>query len=213
MESWLLDHGRVDTFEQLTAVLFGKPWPRGLMIRGVLIDTNYRSGEVIDWARKFPAVVRCGRGVELDTPIPFRTESLERHPRTGAVLPGLKVWHVNVGIYKDLLAQSVGGGGLAGPDGFHVYEEIDDTYVNEMSSEQKILQRTGPRERERWVKKAGHRQNHFWDTEVYNRAIAHILRIDQLRDNPQGPTRQRIMRPPAGGGDDDEGGLLWRRTT
>lgn len=213
MESWLLDHGRIDTFEQLAAVLFGKPWPRGLMVRGVLIDTNYRSGEVIDWARKYPAVVRCGRGVELDTPIPFRTESLERHPRTGAVLPGLKVWHVNVGIYKDLLAQSVGGGGVAGPDGFHVYEEIDDMYVNEMSSEQKVMQRTGPRERERWVKKAGHRQNHYWDTEVYNRAIAHILRIDQLRDAPANPQRPRTMRPPVSGSDDDEGGFLWRRTT
>lgn len=214
MESWLLDHGRVENFTQLEAALFAKVWPRGLLFAGALIDTNYRASEVIDFARRFPAKVKLGRGVELDSPIPFRAETIERHPRTGLPLGNLKCWHVNVGTFKDLTAQSIQIGGIAGAEAFHVYEEVDQQYVDELSSEHKIMVRSSTKERERWVKKAGHRQNHYWDTEVYNRAIAHLLRIDTMRSAAAAPAQQR--RPPRQQDPfqhDEGGGRLWRRTT
>lgn len=212
MESWLLDHARVDTFDDLAAALFSRVWPRGLMLRGVFIDTNYRPAEVIDFARRYLAQVKLCRGVELDTPIPFRAESVEKHPRTGAPIGNLKCWHVNVGIFKDLLAQSVRTGGIAGAGGFHIYDDVDQQYLDEMSSEHKILQRSSERERERWVKKAGHRQNHFWDTEVYNRAIAQLLGVHQLRSAAAAAAPTNRPRPPVRRPDDDDGGILWRRS-
>lgn len=214
MESWLIDHGRIDSFDDLAGVLFAKVWPRGLLLHSVFIDTNYRSAEVIDFARDHPAKVKLCRGVELDTPIPFRAESVEKHPRTGAPIGTMKCWHVNVGIFKDLLAQSVRTGGISGAGGFHVYEEIDQTYIDEMSAEQKILQRSGENERERWVKKAGHRQNHYWDTEVYNRAVAQLIGVHTLRSGGAPPARRPPSTRPEGGQQTTEGGgRLWRRTT
>jgi phage terminase large subunit GpA-like protein len=212
MESWLLDHGRVDDFDGLAAALFSRVWPRGIMLRAVFVDTNYRPSEVIDLARKFPAVVKLCKGVEFDDPLPFKAHSIERHPRTGAPIGALKAWHVNVGMFKDLVSASMRVGGIDGPGAFHVYEEADTTYLDEMTSEHKILQRTAVRERERWVKKAGHRQNHYWDTEVYNRAVAHLIRIDTMRGDggtggdrrPKGPPK-----PP----NEPGGGRLWRRST
>lgn len=221
LESWLIDHGRVESFDMLAGVLFAKAWPRNIMLRAVFIDTNYRPAEVIDFARRYPAVVKLCRGVELDTPVPFRAESVEKHPRTGASIGGMKCWHTNVGMFKDLLSQSLRVGGIAGAGAFHVYDDVDQTYLDEMTSEHKIMVRSSDRERERWVKKAGHRQNHYWDTEVYNRAIAQLIGVHNLRSHPGGggggapPGGRRPApprRPPGDAGDDD-GGFLWRRTT
>ena len=201
MESWLLDHGRVDNFDQLEAALFARAWPRGLLLRGVFVDSNYRTGEVIDFGRKYPGVIKLMKGVEFDDPRPFSSARIERHPQTGASI-GLMLWHVNVGMFKDELAQLVRKGGTPGPGAFHVYHGIDEAYLQEMSSEHKVLMRSGPRERERWVKKAGHRQNHYWDTEVYNRAMANLLRIENLRTSVEqaavrrGPPAKRPKRRP-----------------
>jgi phage terminase large subunit GpA-like protein len=199
MESWLLDHGRVDDFDQLETALLTKVWPRGLRLHSVFIDTRYRAPEVIDLARKHPATVRPCRGVEFDEPIPFKSHAIERHPRTGAVLAGLKVWHLNVGWFKDLVAQSIRQRGEVGPGAFHVYDGADRTYLDEVSSEHKVTQRSGTTVRERWVKKAGHRQNHFWDVEVYARAIAHLIRADTLRAEAS-PRRRR---PPGRGAEEE----------
>jgi phage terminase large subunit GpA-like protein len=215
MQSWLIDHGRVDTFDQLQGVLFAKQWPRGLMLRAAMIDTRYRQPEVVEFARRFPAVVRLCRGVEMDNPIPFRAEALEKHPMTGAPMGTLKVWHLNVGFFKDLVHQSIRVGGVAAPEGFHIYEEADQAYLEELCSEHKVMERSGEREKERWVKRAGHRQNHYWDTEVYNRAVAQLIGVHTLKAataTPTGPPR----RPPQS--DDEDGeeslrGRLWRRTT
>ena len=217
MESWLLDHGRVDGFDELAAALFVRAWPRNLIVRAVFIDTRYRPNEVIDFARRYPAFVKLSKGVEFDDPRPFSAAKVERHPVTGAPL-GLLRWHVNVGMFKDELSGSVRTGNVSGPNAFHIYEGVDDQYLQEMSSEHKVLERSGKIERERWVKKAGHRQNHFWDTEVLNRAVAKLMRIDQLRQlmarATQRGQQQQSSGPERGrGGDDEGGGRLWRRTT
>lgn len=182
MESWLLDHGRVDNFDQLAAALFARDWPRALMIRGVFIDSQYRQPEVIDFARKYPAVVKLLKGDEFEDPRPFNVSKIERHPRTGAAI-GIQLWRVNVGLFKDELAAAIKLSGESGA--FHVYRDAGDDYLNEMTSEHKVLERQGKRGTpvERWQKKHGRAQNHFWDTEVYNRAIAKLLRIDSLRES------------------------------
>lgn len=211
MESWLLDHGRIDDFDQLAAVLFMKTWPDLLMPVQALVDANYRTGEVIDFAKRYPAQVRMCRGQEFDQPIPFKAQAVERHPRTGHPIGNLKAWHVNVGMFKDLLAQSIRVGGVAETGGFHVYEEVDRTYRDEMTSEHKVLEQKAGRERMRWVKKTAGRQNHYWDTEVYNRALAQLLRVDTLRSEGEAAAarapRRRQRREPQ-----QHRGIGWRRT-
>jgi len=207
-ESWLIENGRVDSWPALVAAVIAKAWPRGLILRGVAIDIQGgRAGEVIDFARRYPALVRVFRGVEMDSPIPFRCESIDKHPVTGAPL-GLKCWHVSVEVFKDLLSQSIRTGGGGGMDSFHVFTGVDQAYLEEMTAEHKVLQRTGERERERWVKRAGHRENHYWDCEVGCRALAHLLRIDALRQDEG----RKLQRPPAKPKQEPWGGRFWRRT-
>lgn len=213
MESWLLDHGRVDDFDMLAGVLFSKPWPRGLMLHSAFIDANYRTSEVIDFARAHPAQVKICRGQEFDEPVPFHAKAIERHPRTGATIGNLKSWHLNVGMFKDLLSQSLRVGGVAENGGFHIYDEVDKAYLDEMVSEHKVEQRSGKVVRERWVKKQGHLQNHYWDTEVYNRAIAHLIRVDTLRPEGEAQAKAQERKKPRPADAVKHGGRLWRRTT
>lgn len=213
MESWLIDHGRVDNFDQLGAALFARPWPRGLMLRGVFVDSGYRLPEVVDFARAHPHLVRLLKGSDSDDPRPFSASRIDRHPRTGQPM-GLQLWIVNVPLFKDEVAAAIHIGGQDAPGGFHVYEGVDDAYLQEMTSEHKILVRSGSTERERWVPKHGRAQNHFWDTEVYNRAMARLLRIDTLRAGvPPARSAPRPGPPSPSSYPDDEGPRLWRRPT
>lgn len=212
-ESWLIDHGRVDNFAELEAAVFLRAWPRGLAVRGMFVDARYRTEEVMAFCRRRPALCKPSIGVERDDPRPFGgTSRLDRHPTTGAPLErSLVAWHVNTGYFKDLVAVRVRTGGAPGASAFHLYEDVDDAYLQEMSSEHKVLQRSGTRSRERWVPKHGRAQNHFWDCEVGAAAMAQLLGVDRLREimdrasaRSARPERQR----PPGGRDDSSGGIF-----
>jgi phage terminase large subunit GpA-like protein len=208
MENWLLDHNRVGDFAQLVPLLFGRQWPRGLRVRAVFMDARYRTRECIAFAKKHPQVALC-RGVEFDDPLPMRGgQPVERHPVTGQPVGTVRAWHLNVLMFKDELHGSIRG--AEGFGRFHVYEDVDETYLEEMTSEHKIVVREKKKDRERWVKKAGHRQNHYWDTECYQRALALRWGVAQMRGASAGARRPSA---PAEAEDHDEGeGRLWRRT-
>lgn len=209
-ESWLLDHGRVGEFAQLAPALFGRTFARGLAVRWVFMDANYRTRECIAFAKKHRQVFLC-RGQEFDDPVPMKPgQPIEQHPVTGKPIEGsMRPWHLNVTMFKDELAGSIRG--AEGFGRFHVYEDIDQVYLEEMRSEHKVLVSTEKRTVERWVLRAGHLQNHFWDTETYNRALAFKIGVPQMRGAAAAPSRPR---PPQQRNDDDnEGGMLWRRTT
>lgn len=207
MESWLLDHGRAGEFEQLTPLLFAAAW-RGLKVHAVFMDARYRTRECIAFAKRHPQVALC-RGVEFDDPVPLKGgQPIERHPRTGQPIGTVRAWHLNVQMFKDELAGSIRG--AEGFGRFHVYDDVDSTYLEEMTAEHKVVVRTDVRERERWVKKAGHLQNHYWDCETYNRALAFRIGVPQMRGVPV-PSARR-PRPEPQRPDDEGGSRLWRRT-
>lgn len=212
-ESWLIDHGRVDTFEQLDDAIFLRPWPRGLMVRRMFIDARYRTEEVIAFCRRRQAIVMPTIGIERDDPRPFSTSKLERHPVTGRPLSNsIMAWHVNVGLFKDEIAIRLRTGRGPGPNAFHVYSDVDERYLQEMVAEHKVTVRKGQREIERWVKKPGYRQNHFWDTEVGNAAAAAAIYVHHLRRLlEQGSTGRPVRRRDDDDDDPDrgEGRRLW----
>ncbi|MFN3242077.1 MAG: terminase gpA endonuclease subunit [Planctomycetota bacterium] len=178
MESWLLDHGRVDDFSDLEAILFHKPWPGDVRIAGVFVDANYRQNDVIDFARKHRGIVHMCSGQEYDDPVLWKPRKVERHPRTGQPI-GMQIWGLNVGMFKDHLADSIENG-EPGDRGYHLYQEVDQQFLREMTSEHKVSVVSKTKTTDRWVKKTAGSQNHFWDTQVYNVAMAHRLGVHKL---------------------------------
>lgn len=188
-ETWLLAAGKVTTWEELAEAVVLSTWgDRKLRPRAVLIDSRYRRDEVIHFARQFAPVVRMIAGVERDSPIPFGTQRLDRHPRTGAVMPGMQVWTINVGMFKDLaharLARALEKD--AGHTGrIHLPIDLPEDYVKQLSSEHKVRQRSGSRMRTRWTLRPGQQRNEAWDLLVYQIAAARMIRADLLRDDAQ----------------------------
>ena len=80
-----------------------------------------------------------------------------------------------------------------------------------MTAEHKIMVEREAKSRERWVKKAGHLQNHFWDCEVYNRAMAFRIGVQQMRGDSPSSSRRRPPQPTTDRRDHDEepGRRLW----
>lgn len=220
--SWLLDHGRAKDFDALEAALMRQDFSRGdsrrpfLTMRLVLVDARYREGDAVDFARKWGGIVKLTKGSEFGDARTFGSvHTLERHPVTGAPLhgDGVQLWSVNTGAFKDRLAVSMRRGAEgASSRALHIYQDIDETYLAEVTSEHKVTVRTQNATAQRWVKKPGRRANHFLDTETLCFAAADMLRVDQLRQSHQrNEARERHRKPDSGGGGGGGPGLLWRR--
>lgn len=210
-ESWLLAAGVCHTWEEVDAAIF-HPWgPRNLQPRCCLVDSRHRRAEVIDYARKRRPVVRMIAGVERESPVPFGSLRIEKHPRTGESLPNsMRLWTIHVGIFKDLLAARIALSGDEKHEGnagrVHLPSDLPDDVLAQLSSEHKVRVRSRGHERMRWVLKSGHRRNELWDLAVYNAAAGRLVRCDLLRsskpldgDQQSGeapPTQPRPARPP-----------------
>lgn len=199
-QSWLIGVGETNDWEELGDVLFRNTFgEQKLPMRVCLVDSRYRRPEVFEFVRKWPTVARMIAGVERDTPQPFGTTKLEKHPKTGVVLPNsMTVWTVNVGWFKDLVSSRIQRA-LAEPESKagRIWLPIDapDALKVQLASEQKIRQRSGNREVMRWVLKPGHQRNEAWDLQVYQAAAARMIRVDTLRTEATAP--QRPAMPPA----------------
>lgn len=168
---------------------FGREGRRKLPVRVVAIDCRHRRDEVFALARAYPNV-RAILGVERKDPLPFAVKRVDKHPVSGtAYRKALRVWSVNVGIFKDRIARAMETGPAPGKRyAFHVHADPLPEFVASMGSEHKVLEhgRAGAA-KERWVPKPGAAGNHFWDTAVYAWAAAEMIHVPLL-------TSQRAMR-------------------
>lgn len=190
-ESWLIAAGRTPSWDELADVLFRNRWGSTLQqLRCVLIDSRHRRDEVMDFCRRWQPVAKMIAGVERDMPVPFGTLKLDKHPRTGQLMPhSMTVWTVNVGFFKDLLAsrmQKAQAEPKAKAGRMHLPNDLPEDFIKQLSSEHKVRERSGSRERMRWVLKPGHQRNEAWDLAVYNVAAARLIRADVLR-SPDSP--------------------------
>lgn len=202
-ESWVIAAGSVTTWDDLADVLFRNQWGEGrkLAIRCAMIDSRHRRDEVIDFVRRWRPVARMIAGVDREAPQPFGTVRIEKHPRTGIVLPNaLTIWTLQVGWFKDLLAariQRTAGGDDSRHGQLHLPNDLPDAFLKQLASEQKVRHRRGTKMRSVWVLKPGHVRNEAWDLLVYNVAAARLIRCDLLKsaDNPNAPPPPK---PPPG---------------
>lgn len=193
-ESFVLVAQRCETLDEAGELVFGSPWgEQQLHVRACLVDSRHRRDEVMEFCRLHAPSARMIAGVERDAPVPFSTVKIDRHPRTGVPLAhSMTVWTVNVGMFKDLVAHRMALASLPPAEDrtmagrIHLPNDIEPDDLKHLSSEHKVLERKGRKERHRWVLKPGHQRNELWDCLVYNAAAARLCRIDLLRS----PTRQ-----------------------
>tara|TARA_R110000796_G_scaffold229663_1_gene347045 strand:+ start:891 stop:2825 length:1935 start_codon:yes stop_codon:yes gene_type:complete len=202
-QSWVIAMGQVETFDQLETVLM-RPWgEQALDPRCIVIDSRYRRDEVMDFARDNSPVVKMIAGVERASPIPFSTSRIDKHPKTGKVLPNsFTVWTVNVGMFKDLIAHrfrlALKEHGSDKPIGrLWLPSDLESHWLEQLSSEHKVVERSGKKVVRRWVLKPGRKRNEAFDVTVYNAAAAKLIRVDTLKSpersaaRPKDPRTQR----------------------
>jgi len=107
------------------------------------------------------------------------------------------LWHVNTEFFKDRLAYAIAGD-ESGDRRLRWWTHKDPgaEYARQMTSEHKVLERSSRGAvTSRWVRKPGHRANHWWDCEVLAMVAAHMLGVHNRALREQvGPERQREMR-------------------
>jgi phage terminase large subunit GpA-like protein len=189
--SWLVRGGRVYTWASLVDDVV-KATFSGRQVQVACIDSGYRTDEVYDLCRDFPDVLRPVKGE--DHGILFRGSKIERHPRSGSVLPAsMLLWLLNVDLLKDKLARQIGSGVWL------VHKETTEEYLRHVASEHKVVVRQGKAKAAAsvWRKRPGYRANHWLDCEVYALAAVEMVGALDGRVRPRSSTPMAAAAPPA----------------
>lgn len=206
-ESWLIDAGKIPLMsngqdwmqlhEKVLRRRFGKH-----QVRLCLIDSRWRSDEVLDFCRLHQPTTRMIAGVDKSGPDLFTPKKIDRHPRTGIPRKNSMLkWSVQVGWFKDLVAARLTkaitepetkAGRIRLPNG------LPADWLEQISSEHKVVQRSGSKRVERWVLRPGRRRNEAWDLLVYNACAARMLFANLLVSKERLPERNAkpVQGPP-----------------
>lgn len=200
-ESWVLGVGVVpkmagaEDWRQLGDVLFRQTWGRHRVRLAVIDVRGGRGDEVLDWVTHWTPNAIMIAGVEMDGPDQFRTRKIEKHPRTGQALESSLVqWSVNVSWFKDLVAARIARAvddPQHRPGRIHLPNDLPESFLKQIASEQKVLERRGRKQVHRWILKPGHQRNEAWDLLVYGAAAARMLKVDRLHSAEHRPARQQ----------------------
>jgi phage terminase large subunit GpA-like protein len=206
--SQLIDYGETSTSEELTARVF-RDWPKekgGVMrVRMMCVDTGgglsqrdaSRSDELYRYTKSDPAHIKAVRGYGGGgTPSqPIVTTTRQYVPPGGQRMPyDITVSTLDVGYFKDVLAARIND--EEDPDLWLAFQGVGRDYVQQMSSERKILVERRIRHGEardiwRWQPRTAGAANHLWDSEVYCLAAAHMLDVDKIQAQTQRKRRPR----------------------
>ena len=196
-ESWLIRACKVESWEEVVAILFMTNYPREsggdpLPVRLACLDSAYRTDEVYDVCRRWRDIARPIKGHDHLPGMPYRISHIDRHPQTGVVIPGsLSLWHIDTTHFKDKINRMVHAD-PGDPSQWHLFANPSDEYLRQFCAEHKIIDRdrkTG-RTREEWKLISTATPNHYLDAEVYAVAAADMIRVSALRKEQEAVTYQ-----------------------
>lgn len=190
-ESWLIRAFQCERWEDVIVELWKTEYPRQdgketLSVVLTCIDsasTEERTPETYEMCRQWRDVARPIKGQRTIPGLPYKASRIDRHPRTGQVIPGgLILWHINTSWYKDRLARLIHVA-PGEPGKWHLHAGVSRDYAQQMTSEHKVSVRKGKTGAwvEVWQPKKQGIANHYWDCEVYAMAAADMLRALNMR--------------------------------
>ena len=188
-ESWLVECRRIDAgLEALVDVVVNRVWTgsdgRKHRVRLCCIDSGYRTDEVYRFSREFADVVRPIKGQQRISGVPIRSNRIDKTVAGDPVRRSIRLWHIDTNHFKDKLARMMGA--HDGEHGaWHLPTNPKPEYLRHMASEHKVFKRnraTGATTAV-WEPKPGEKNNHWFDTEVYNCAAAEMLSVFALEES------------------------------
>jgi phage terminase large subunit GpA-like protein len=180
-ESWLVDCGVVDGFEQLAQIerahwiVAGKAETRRIAMS--CIDSGHRTMEVYEFCRADPAIRRPVKGKDHLGGQTWRGTAAQSTRRGRALPGGLRLILLDTSALKDKLTrlqtlpEDV-------PGGWWTFRAVPEDYVKHMTAEHKVrkVDKRG-RVTEMWVPRYVGAPNHWFDGEVYALACAEMLQV------------------------------------
>lgn len=189
--SWLIEEGRLDAvydklgykgggavthsdFDQVWDLLVEGTWEKAggetLQIRGLGIDCAYRTDEVYAFAARAPERIFAIRGANKAQQAPLRPVSIDTKYRRRRSI-NFQPWSQDTNYFKDMLARMVRD------QKWHIPEGVSGAYNRQFESQHRILIRdsSGRVTGSRWTLKKGYDDDHLFDCETGNVAVAYKL--------------------------------------
>jgi len=94
----------------------------------------------------------------------------------------LSLYNLNVNEIKNTIFELLHRSQTPGPGYMYIPADIEYHIIQELCSEQQVIEKNKARKIYRWKpKNESHPQNHAWDLTVYNKALADIIGVQMLR--------------------------------
>jgi len=176
-----IDNGQVLGFEDVERIMnleYKKNDGSAYIVSICGIDSG--DGETMDDVYQF-----CIQNSEWAIPIKgasgkmYGWYKLSKIDRSGSTAHGHQLLLVDTNKYKDMITSRLQREN--GPGAFMVYQDVDEEYASQLTAEYKVTD-TGV-----WEKKGSHRDNHYFDADVYSTAVADLsgIRSMHLEHIPQ----------------------------
>lgn len=208
MKSWLIDHGRLDSYEDIDKFILEQEYPTSeggtMPVRLACIDSGYNAKQVYDFCRERSARVRPTKGYK-DQLSPVQAAKIDVNLLGNRMKYSLMLWKFSTNYFKDELHRLIYG--RAGcPYEWFIYDDPNDSkdasfadYFYQMTSEYRNIEidkKTG-RQNYTWMTRANH-PNHLWDAEVMALVAADMLGVPKMKPRIKSDDSQNSAKGQAG---------------
>lgn len=180
MTSWNIAHGCVETkaeIEQIMDRVFTTQDGRPYQVSLYAIDTGYDTDAIYDYIAEHSDCAVPVKGSSRPMTQRYKMSSIDR---ASSRANGMMLYIVDTAQYKDMIA-----GRLKRQNGrgsWMVFKDCDREYAEQISSEEKILERRGALDYWVWKPKTSNAQNHYLDCEVYAALAADLMHVRYLSE-------------------------------
>ena len=178
MTSQNVAHGQALSGEEVERVMntpFRLPSGETMMVELALMDSGDQTDTVYEFCLQNTDWVLPSKGSSKPLPGYYRISTVDK---AGSQADGMRLVLVDTGKYKDMIAAR-----MRRPNGsgsWMVHKDCDLDYAQQVTSEQKVTERHGGRQVQKWKPKSTHAANHYLDCEVYAAAAADMNEVRRL---------------------------------
>lgn len=181
MESSNIRHGVVETWAEIEDVMNISYLTRDgteYFVNLCAVDSGYNADDTYDFCARNPEWAVAIKGSSTPLRAKYTLTKIDKEDKG---VYGLSLYLLDGGYYKDFIAGRLNRKEEEGPGGWHVYIDCDEDYAEQITAEEKVIEKQGKREMQVWRKKTAHADNHYLDCEVYAAFAADCLGIRYLR--------------------------------